>query len=203
MNHGVRREMAQVTAKAPQKKSSTAAAVTTLSATCKPSKLPRPPSAASNKTLVHCRARYRLGACPRSTSCASQALYTWLPRSPASRRRCQKQGVSMAAEMASNRSQWARANRAAADQGELSGHEACGARCGSFSTGVTGASCLRTHDVKDVSNRRGRTAKRSLSRIISGNSLCAGCKYSPHPRLPESCLRLRHARCVIRATRGE
>src|SRR5207245_8115500 len=46
----------------------------------------------SNKMLFHCFARYRPGAWPLSISCASQALYTWLARSPASIRRCQKHG---------------------------------------------------------------------------------------------------------------
>src|ERR1700676_4971892 len=44
--------------------------------------------------LVPCRARYSPGACPCAINCASHALYTWLPRSPASMCRCQRQGTT-------------------------------------------------------------------------------------------------------------
>src|SRR5580693_714005 len=46
-------------------------------------------------------------------SCASQALYTWLPRSPAAMLRCQKTGARTAAEIASRRS-WCRRTNAKA-----------------------------------------------------------------------------------------
>src|SRR5713226_279897 len=99
-NHGRRSATAATNAKTPQKKISTQAETTIFCAAARPTRSATRSSATSNKTLFHCFAMYSPGACPFSINCASQALYTWLARSPASMRRCHQHGTRISPEIA-------------------------------------------------------------------------------------------------------
>src|ERR1700733_12674800 len=118
---GARRAIAPTIAKAPQKKTKTAAETQIFSARRKPRTFPSRLRLASNSILFHWFASHRPGAWPRSIDCASHALYVWLPRSPASILLCQKQGTSTAAEVASTPSQLCCRNRAPEASAEVEG----------------------------------------------------------------------------------
>src|SRR6266851_5107545 len=113
-NQGARLAAAARRANTPQKKINTQRLTTSFCARANPNALPNFSSSRSNRTLFHCLAKYSPGASPFSINCASQALYAWLPRSPASMRRCQKQGTQRAKEISVKRSQYSRRKRAAA-----------------------------------------------------------------------------------------
>src|SRR5216683_3543103 len=113
-NQGARLAAAARRANTPQKKINTQRLTTSFCAIANPNALPNFSSSRSNRTLFHCLAKYSPGASPFSINCASQALYAWLPRSPASMRRCQKQGTQRAKEISVKRSQYSRRKRAAA-----------------------------------------------------------------------------------------
>src|SRR6266436_6918010 len=98
-NHGGRSATAVPNAKTPQKNTSRQIGTTIFCAALMPTRFAARSNATSNKTLFHCFAMYSPGACPFSINCASQALYTWLARSPASIRRCHQQGIRSSEEM--------------------------------------------------------------------------------------------------------
>src|SRR6266446_4556996 len=98
-NHGGRSATAVPNAKTPQKNTSRQIGTTIFCAALMPTRFAARSNATSNKILFHCFAMYSPGACPFSINCASQALYTWLARSPASIRRCHQQGIRSNAEM--------------------------------------------------------------------------------------------------------
>src|SRR5215472_12142275 len=93
-NHGGCSVNALTKANTPQKNVSTQAETAIFSAATKPTIFASPSSVTSNKMLFHCLAIDSPGAFPFSINCASQALYTWLARSPASMCWCQKHGIS-------------------------------------------------------------------------------------------------------------
>src|SRR2546427_973346 len=99
-NQGGRSVTVRMNAKTPQKKTSTQIDTTIFCAAAKPTRLATRSNVTSNKTLFHCFAMYTPGACPFATNCASQALYTWLARSPASIRRCHTHGTRISTEIA-------------------------------------------------------------------------------------------------------
>ncbi len=100
-NHGGRSATAATNAKMPQANTSTQIGTTIFCAASMPTRFAARSNATSNKILFHCFAMYSPGACPFSINCASQTLYTWLARSPASIRRCQQHGVHMASQVPS------------------------------------------------------------------------------------------------------
>src|SRR5580700_5998019 len=100
--HGGRCVAAYTSANIPQKKINTATETAIFSAAFSETTLPSASSQRSNSTLFHRCASQNPCACPRSTSCASQALYIWLPKSPATIVRCQKHGTSTATDVARN-----------------------------------------------------------------------------------------------------
>src|SRR5580693_9489202 len=106
--HGARRVAAHTSANIPQKKINTAAETAIFSAASSETTLPSASSQRSNNTLFHRCVSQNHGACPRSTSCASHALFIWLPKSPATIVRCQKHGTSTTAEMVRNFHKWSR-----------------------------------------------------------------------------------------------
>src|SRR6266567_847393 len=97
-NHGGRSATAATNAKMPQANTSTQIGTTIFCAASMPTRFAARSNATSNKILFHCFAMYSPGACPFSINCASQAVYTWLARSPASIRRCHQQGISTSDE---------------------------------------------------------------------------------------------------------
>src|SRR6266567_206928 len=99
-NHGGRSATAATNAKMPQANTSTQIGTTIFCAASMPTRFAARSNATSNKILFHCFAMYSPGACPFSINCASQALYTWLARSPASMRRCHQHGTRINAEIA-------------------------------------------------------------------------------------------------------
>src|SRR6266852_2136125 len=109
-NQGRRSVIVRMNANTPQKKTSTQIEMTIFCAAAKPTKFATRSSATSNKTLFHWFAMYSPGACPFSINCASHALYTWLARSPASIRRCQKQGIRSTTDKSRMRSLNSRRN---------------------------------------------------------------------------------------------
>src|SRR5580704_9490908 len=106
--HDERRVAEHTSANIPQKKINTAAETAIFSAASSETTLPSASSQRSNNTLFHRCVSQNHGACPRSTSCASHALYIWLPKSPATIVRCQKHGTSTTAEMVRNFHKWSR-----------------------------------------------------------------------------------------------
>src|SRR6266700_1131362 len=99
-NHGRRSVMVRMNANTPQKKTSTQIETTIFCPAAIPKRFAVRSNARSNKILFHCLAMYSPGACPFSINCASQALYTWLARSPASMRPCHQHGTRINAEIA-------------------------------------------------------------------------------------------------------
>src|SRR6266704_1948173 len=93
-NQGGRSAIVRINANTPQKKTSTQSETTIFCAAAIPKRFAVRSNATSNKILFHCFAMYSPGACPFSINCASQALYTWLARSPASIRRCHTHGTT-------------------------------------------------------------------------------------------------------------
>src|SRR5579864_9324207 len=98
-NQGLRRVTAHTNEKEPQKKIRMAPDTAMRCAAAGPNRSSSQVSVTSNRTLCHCVAIHSPGSLPCLISVASQALYTWLPRSPAWMRDCQKQGIRTAAEM--------------------------------------------------------------------------------------------------------
>src|SRR5579864_7563815 len=98
-NQGLRRVTAHTNANVPQKKISTAVETAIRCAAPGPNRSSNHVSVTSKRTLCHCVAIHSPGNLPCSICVASHALYTWLPRSPAWIRDCQKQGIRTAAEM--------------------------------------------------------------------------------------------------------
>src|SRR6266571_2186771 len=93
-NQGGRSVTVRMNAKTPQKKTSTPIDTTIFCAAASPTTFATRSSVTSNKILFHCFAMYSPGASPLAINCASQALYTWLARSPASIRRCHTHGTT-------------------------------------------------------------------------------------------------------------
>src|SRR6266699_5328461 len=110
-NHGGRSAIARINANTPQKKTSTQSETTIFCPAAIPKRFAVRSNATSNKILFHCFAMYSPGACPFSINCASQALYTWLARSPASIRRCHQQGIGSSAEIKKTAARPPRENR--------------------------------------------------------------------------------------------
>src|SRR5712692_2880381 len=99
-NQGGRSVIVRMNANTPQKKTKTQIDTAIFCAAASPTRFATRSSTTSNKTLFHCFVMYSPGACPFGINCASQALYTWLARSPASMRRCHMHGTRISAEIA-------------------------------------------------------------------------------------------------------
>src|SRR2546428_1798967 len=99
-NQGGRSVTVRMNVKTPQKKTSTPIDTTIFCAAASPTTFATRSSVTSNKILFHCFAMYSPGASPLAINCASQALYTWLARSPASIRRCHTHGTRISTEIA-------------------------------------------------------------------------------------------------------
>src|SRR5712691_11892143 len=110
-NQGGRSVIVRINRNTPQKKTSTQSETTIFCAAAIPKRFAVRSNATSNKILFHCFAMYSPGACPFSINCASQTLYTWLARSPASIRRCQQHGIGSSAEIKKTAASPPRENR--------------------------------------------------------------------------------------------
>jgi len=87
-----------MSAKTPQKNTSTQIETTIFLSRRNANKVRRSQQHHVEQNVVPLPDDVQPGACPLAINCASQALYAWLARSPASTRRCQTHGATSIAD---------------------------------------------------------------------------------------------------------